>query len=439
MARHRDEHEFLPAALEVLETPPHPAARFAAIVIALFFVTGLVWSILGHIDTVAVAQGQIVPSDRVKLVQPIENGVIRAIHVKDGQRVRAGEVLIELDPSESSANVETLRSDLLKAQLDAAIAAALLADDPSVDIEVPGQASGHLVEAARLQLKGERQRLAASLAAIDAEVAELEAAIISHETDLERAKATLPLAEDRLEGLETLNEKDLVRKPDLFAARQQVIDTESLMATASSGIKQADARLLARRNKRAEIIAAARADALEKRSEALRKVSGLEQQLKKEEQRATDRNLRAPVDGLVVGLSVFTVGGVATTKDVLMRIVPESSPLEAEVSVLNKDIGFVAKGQPAEIKLETFPFTRYGLIKGVVKEVWRDAAPDEKQGLVYKAEIALKQDRILVGSEWVALAPGMAVQAEIRTGERRAIDYFLSPVLRYRDESLRER
>jgi len=439
VARHRDEHEFLPAALEVLETPPHPAARFAAIVIALFFVTGLVWSILGHIDTVAVAQGQIVPSDRVKLVQPIENGVIRAIHVKDGQRVRAGEVLIELDPSESSANVETLRSDLLKAQLDAAIAAALLADDPSVDIEVPGQASGHLVEAARLQLKGERQRLAASLAAIDAEVAELEAAIISHETDLERAKATLPLAEDRLEGLETLNEKDLVRKPDLFAARQQVIDTESLMATASSGIKQADARLLARRNKRAEIIAAARADALEKRSEALRKVSGLEQQLKKEEQRATDRNLRAPVDGLVVGLSVFTVGGVATTKDVLMRIVPESSPLEAEVSVLNKDIGFVAKGQPAEIKLETFPFTRYGLIKGVVKEVWRDAAPDEKQGLVYKAEIALKQDRILVGSEWVALAPGMAVQAEIRTGERRAIDYFLSPVLRYRDESLRER
>ena len=439
MARHRDEHEFLPAALEVLETPPRPAARLVAVVIALFFVAALVWSILGHIDTVAVAQGQIVPSDRVKLVQPIENGIIRAIRVKDGQRVRTGEVLIELDPTESAANVETLRSDLLKAQLDAAIAAALLADDPEADIEVPDDAGGHLVEAARSQMQGERERLAAALAAIDAEIAELEAAIISHETELERAKATIPLAEERLDGLERLAEKDLVRKPDLYAARQQVIDTESQIMTATSGIEQANSRLQARRNKRTETIASARADALEKRSEALRKMAGLVQQVRKEEQRAVDRTLRAPVDGLVVGLSVFTVGGVATTKDVLMRIVPESSPLEAEVSVLNKDIGFVAKGQTAEIKLETFPFTRYGLIEGVVKEVWRDAAPDEKQGLVYKAEIALKEDRILVGREWVPIAPGMAVQAEIRTGARRAIDYFLSPILRYRDESLRER
>lgn len=118
---------------------------------------------------------------------------------------------------------------------------------------------------------------------------------------------------------------------------------------------------------------------------------------------------------------------------------PVNSTLEIEAKVLNKDIGIVAVGQPVEIKLETFPFTRHGLIPGVVKQIWRDAVPDDKQGLVYKTEIALKETRILVGSKWVPLAPGMSVQAEIKTGDRSIISFFLSPFLRYRDEALCER
>lgn len=139
------------------------------------------------------------------------------------------------------------------------------------------------------------------------------------------------------------------------------------------------------------------------------------------------------------GVSVATIGGVVATKDVLARIVPDGSPLEIEAVVLNKDIGFVSIGQNVEIKLETFPFTRYGLVNGVVRELARDAIPDEKLGLVYKALIDLKETKILVGSKWVPLAPGMQVQAEIKTGERRIIQFFLSPFLRYRDEALRER
>ncbi len=108
-------------------------------------------------------------------------------------------------------------------------------------------------------------------------------------------------------------------------------------------------------------------------------------------------------------------------------------------TVLNRDIGFVAKGQSVEIKLETFPFTKYGLIPGVVQEVWRDAIQDDKQGLVYKTEITLLAFKILIGDTWVLLTPGMATQAEIKTGDRRVIEYFLSPFLRYRAEALRER
>jgi membrane fusion protein, hemolysin D len=439
MNRTRDELEFLPAALEVLETPPRPLARGVALLIAAFFCTALGWSIFGRIDTVAVAQGQLITTERVKLIQPLDNAIVRAIHVHDGARVKAGDLLVELDPTEPQANVEALRTDLLKAQLDAAVAAALLEDAPATSFRTPAGASGLLVDAARSQMLGEAEKLKAALAAIDADIDELQGQVASFETQLKKAENIQPLIAERLDDLQILNDKQLARKPDILAARQQRIENQSEILTATSGIKQARARIESRLNKREEIKATARADILQRRGEALRRVASLEQQVRKEERRLGDRQLRAPLDGTVFGLAVFTVGGVVTTKDVLLRLVPEGSRLEVEAVILNRDIGFIEKGQPAEIKLETFPFTRFGLIDGDVKEVWRDAIQDDKLGLVYKAIVSLKQDRILVGSKWVDLAPGMSVQAEIKTGDRRVISYFLSPLLRYRDESLRER
>lgn len=437
--RSSNELEFLPAALEVLETPPRPLARMTALAISAFFVIALVWSIVGHLDTVAIAQGQLVTTDRVKLIQSIDNGIVRAIHVRDGQSVRAGDVLIELDPTDAQANAETLKSDLVKAQLDVAVTTAMLSEEAETAFVVPAGASGLLVEAARSQLLGEVEKLDASLAMMAADIDEQRAAMEAYQTQLQKAKDLTPLIDERLHGLEELNAQNLVRKPELFATRQQKVENTSEISAARSGIKQAEARIGSRTSRLDEIKTTYRADALQRRAEALRKVASLDQQLRKEERRQADRALRAPVDGIVIGLSVFTLGGVVSTKDVVMRIVPDGSSLEAEVVVLNQDIGFVQKGQDVEIKLETFPFTRYGMIEGKVKEVWRDAIQDDKKGLVYKAELTLKQNRILVGDRWVPVTPGMAMQAEIKTGSRRVIDYFLSPFLRYRDESLRER
>lgn len=435
----RDAFEFLPAVLEVLETPPRPAARMLQWLIMAFFVTALAWSILGRIDQVAVATGQIVPSTRVKLIQPIENGVVRAIYVQDGQRVKAGDALIDLDPTEASAGAEAARSDLTKARLDAAVAQALLAENPAQAFHAGEDISGPLVAASKSQLLGEVEKMKASLATVEAEIAEQTAARFSFEGQLAKAHKSTPLITQRLEGLEKLDKMDLVRLPDLISVRQQKLDNESEIETLGASISQASSRIESKEKRREEIISSVRADALERHADALRRIATLEQQLRKEERRANDRTLRAPVDGVVVGLSVFTIGGVVTTKDVLMRLVPDDAVLDAEVVVLNKDIGFVREGMPVELKLETFPFTRYGLVEGEVKQVWRDAIQDEKQGLVYKAELTLKSKQILVNDKWIPLAPGMSVQAEIKTGDRRVIEYFLSPLLRYQDESLRER
>lgn len=435
----RETYEFLPAVLEVLETPPRPLPRVLLWVIIAFFLVSLGWAIIGRIDQVATATGQIVPATRIQLIQPIENGIVRAIHVRDGEHVRAGAPLVDLDPTEASTGAEAARSELTKARLDAAVAHALLADDPVSAFSMPAGMTGPLVDAARSQLVGEVEKLKASVATVDAETAEQRAVRIAYEGQFEKAKKSTPLIVQRLDGLEELDRKRLVRLPDLISVRQQKLDNTSEIETLASNIDQTDSRIESKLKRHEEIISTARADALQRHADALRRIASLEQDLRREQRKAEDRTLRAPVDGTIMGLSVFTVGGVVTTKDVLMRLVPDDAILEAEVIVLNKDIGFVREGLPVEVKLETFPFTRYGLVPGAVKAVWHDAIQDEKQGLVYKAVVSLNEKRIRVNERWQPLTPGMSVQAEIKTGDRRVIDYFLSPLLRYRDESLRER
>ena len=439
LKRNREELEFLPAALEVLETPPRPAARMSAAVICLAFLSAIVWSVVGEIDTVATATGQIVTTERVKVIQPLENGIIRAIHVRDGTKVAAGDVLIEIDPTEAQANVEAIKSDLGKSRLDAAAASALLTDDAAANfVPVPGF-EVVLLDATRSQMIGEFEKQRTAIASLDAEIEDLKSGLAQIDSQRERAKQSLPIIEEQLAVQEHLLTGGITRRPDMLNQRQKQIDVTSEISNAEANEIQTNAKVTARVRKREEMIATYRAGVLDRRTEALRKAASLDQQLTKEEKRRLDRQLKTPVDGTVFGLVVFTVGGVVTTKDVLMRIVPSGSKLEAEVTVQNKDIGFIDQGQPAEIKLETFPFTRYGLIAGTVKEVSRDAIQDEKQGLVYRAVVSLATERILVGSKWVPLTPGMSAQAEIKTGRRPVIDYFLSPFLRYRDESLRER
>ncbi|MFN2309471.1 MAG: HlyD family type I secretion periplasmic adaptor subunit [Gammaproteobacteria bacterium] len=174
-------------------------------------------------------------------------------------------------------------------------------------------------------------------------------------------------------------------------------------------------------------------------AETERQVAGLEQELIKAEQRTGLQTLTAPMAGIVQQLAVHTVGGVVTPAQELLKIVPQEGNLEIEAWVLNNDIGFVSEGQIAEIKVETFPFTKYGTLNAEVINVSNDAVTDEEKGLIYAARVLMKDATIQVGDKLVNLTPGMAVTVEVKTGTRRLIEFVLSPLLRYRDEGLRER
>jgi membrane fusion protein, hemolysin D len=460
--RRRDELAFLPAALEISETPPSPTGRTIAATIILLFCAALVWSWWGTIDVVASATGKIVPSGRTKVIQPFETGVVRSIRVQDGQGVKAGDVLIELDPTANAADRDHLQGDLLAEQLNVARLRAALAggDDPMTDFAPPTGAAPTLIASQRQLLLNQMIEHRAKIAALDRQQAQKEAETATAAAVIDKLETMIPVIQPRVDIRRTLMEKDLGSKLIYFETLQLLIEQQKELGVQKSHLHEAEAAVAAIRETRGQAEAEYRRTLSDELAKSEQKAFGLAHELIKAEQKTRLQQLTAPVDGMVQQLAIHTVGGVVTPAQSLLVVVPSDSRLEIEAMVANRDIGFVHEGQQAEIKVDTFNFTRYGLLHGEVLSVSQDAIIRDRQqdrandrGLAtlsetsepkgqelnYSARISLDRSRMQIDDRMVNLSPGMAVTVEIKTGSRTVLNYLLSPLLRYRQESLRER
>lgn len=435
------EAEFLPAALALQETPVSPAPRVAMWLLITFAVLAVLWSVFGHVDVVATAQGKTVPNERVKMIQPMETAVVKMIHVTDGQTVKTGDMLIELDGTATGADTVRLENDLVVVRLQSARAEAFLrgvdGGEPVLK-PVSGADPDRLREADRL-LDSQRQEYKAKLERIEADIRSKEAELRSTREMVNKLERTLPIAKNREAVFKNLWEKEVVSEQQYREQEKALIDQEGDLAATSEKLQAIQAALQEAMKQKASIMAETRRTILDGQHDADQKVTANAQELIKAQQRNKLMNLVAPVEGSVQQLAIHTVGGVVTPAQQLMVIVPKDDPLEVEAFVENKDVGFVSAGQDAEIKIETFPYTKYGTIHGAVKNVSSDAIQDEKRGLIYSSRVKLANARIQVEQKMVDLTPGMAVTVEIKTGKRRVIEYFLTPLMQHASESLRER
>lgn len=441
LRRQRDEIDFLPAALEVLESPASPTARYTLWLLTALLVISLVWSFVGYLDVVAVAEGRTIPTGKTKIIQPLETGVVRAIHVQDGQMVHAGDVLIELDPTAVGSDMRRLVSELISARVDAArLEAAVHPNDPLKYFRVPVGTPKTVATLQQALLVSQTDEYQAKLASLDAERERREAERRAVEATITRLQQAIPLLRQRSSARTELADKGFGSRLTALELQQQMVEMEN--------------ELIGQRHRRSEALAALQSldkqrhqgaseyikDILIQRNETERKIIALEEELLKAEQRHGLQTLMAPLDGVVQQLAIHTIGGVVTPAQALMAVVPESSAgIEVEAMVQNRDIGFITSGQDVEVKLETFLFTKYGTIPGKVVSVSRDAMADEKRGLIYPTRISLERNWIEVEGRRMQLGAGMALTAEIKTDRRRLIDYLLSPIARYKQESLRER
>jgi hemolysin D len=428
-----DEQAFLPAALSLQETPTHPAPRRAAIVICALFLIALLWSLFGKVDIVAVAQGRIVVSERTKTIQPLEAGVVRKILVRDGDRVKAGQVLVELDATNAQADQASVGEQFKAAeselQRSTALLAALQANRaPSLRASVDSS-----------QLQAEWQDITARLAKLDAEQTRRGAEAATVREAIAKLEATLPLVKQREADVKGLAEQGFMNQHAGQDRTRERIESERDLALQKARLAEAQAAQAESRHSKAAFLAETQHTLRERQATAQLKRDQLTQEGRKSDQRKRLTQLTAPVDGTVQQLAVHTTGGVVTPAQVLMVVVPQGAEVTAEVVLENKDIGFVSNGQEVEIKLETFPFTRYGTVHATVKSVSADAVADDKRGAIFPATLQLKDTQLSVEGKKIALAPGMNLTAEIKTGKRRVIDYLLSPVQTATQESLRER
>ena len=371
----KDELAFLPAALEIVETPPSPIGRSIGATIVALFVVALIWAIFGHVDIVASASGKVVPSGRVKLIQPFETGVIRAIHVHDGQSVKAGDVLIELDPTMTEAEQEHIRSDLIAAQLDVARLRAALSDsdNPQSQFHPPAGASEALVAMQRQFLTRQTEEYRAKLSSLDRQREQKEAERDTIAATISKLEADEPIIRQRVDIRKTLADRELGSKLTYLEILQLLTENERDTAIQQSRLDEANAALAAVIETRAQAVAEFHRTLFGDLAEAERKAAGLAGDLVRAEQRTKLQLLTAPVDGVVQQLSVHTVGGVVTPAQQLAVVVPSDATLEVEAMISNRDIGFVHVGQDAQIKVDTFNFTRYGLLHGRVLNVSQDA------------------------------------------------------------------
>ena len=440
------EREFLPAALEIQETPPNPAGRIVAWSLLTLFTIAVVWACVGQVNIVAVAEGKIIPSGQIKQIQPSEKGVIKTIFVKEGQLVQQGDPLIELDQTLTLADQERIAEDLkfTTATINRQQTLAEILNTPSKLLSYI-----ELTEYANQQKTTDNEQLAllwqewrtfqSRRESLIAEKQERTAEQLASKERIKQLQATIPLLTKRVDAIKSLKDKNLAAESTWMELEEQRIQQTQSLAVEKATQQQMTSAI----QKVEKQLNALQAETLSQTLATIAEQKRQKQNLLQELNKAKDLNQRqilyAPISGKVQQLAIHTIGGVVTPAQPIMLLIPSEAELEVEAWLENKDIGFVYVGQEAEVKINTFPFTKYGIIEGEVIDMTQDAVADEQQQFRYKMKVSMNKSVIQVNERTVNLIPGMTVSAEIKTGKRKLIEYVLAPLMRYRQESVRER
>lgn len=496
------QYEFLPAALEISETPPPPLGRIVIWLICILLAIALLWASLGRVDEVAVARGKVIPDGRLKVVQSLEDGIITAILVNEGESVKEGQLLIELDSTMKKVDMKTLRNAVDIAKLERELLDKALIGGEVQELvskaELPDEIKSNLLKLAQSR-DSEHQAKRQSLELI---VVQCEEQLQIYQSDLDKLENNFLMIKEKEQklkelmdsgGIEAANLAKLEKSIDILKEQEdnckslyesgaiskdewstkhnelalaekeyesqkaRVTQEKALLelnwkgtgnelallqmeiSTQKIRVEQAKSNLEEAKNNMEHLEKERDSTILNLVVEKDKRIIELESELTKSEKSVQFQTLSAPVGGIVHGLVSNTIGGVITPAQPIMTIVPDGTPLVVEALLLNRDIGFVEEGQEVAIKFDTFPFQKYGMIKGKVESISPDVFEDEKMGSVYKMKVSLERSEIIVNGKEVPISPGMAVSAEIKTGKRRIIEFFLEPIIKYAEESLKLR
>lgn len=422
------ERDFLPPLLEIQDSPPSPNKRMVLWSLLALLLLALLWSWFGRVNVVASAAGRFIPNGRLQVVEPMQAGVVRAIRVQVGQRVRAGEALVELDRNPVAASQTALEENLaLNDSMRSRLAGQLGDRDPD----------GSLADATeqglwQAELESHRSQLVAAAAAVREAAADLAAG----EAMLASQRRALAIAEDQAANARVLADMGAIAQYDYLQNERDRLAQSAELASRRERVAVLQARLAAARAALVRLDADRRTRLYGQMEEVQRQGYALAESQARIGHEVAGLSLRAPVDGTVQAVNVTSLGEVVAPRQEVVTIVPSDVPLIVEVRVANQDAGFVKVGQAVEVKVDAFPFMQYGVLPGRLTWISPDAESDPQQGLYYRAWIETERAYLSNGGKALPMRPGMSVSVDVKTGERRLIEFFLSPLLKNLKESV---
>jgi hemolysin D len=456
------ERTFHSPALAIIDTPAAPMASGLLWALAALLLGAIAWACIGEIEIVATASGRLIPDGRVKVLQTIEPALVRAVHVREGQRVKEGDLLIELDPTMSQADLSSSQQRLQQNQqqmdrLGIELKAQRLLQALGGDAQRKAQL-GTLTPGQLATIQAREAAYEAKLAEARATVEEKTKAITSAEATHTKLRINFELASKRYQQSLALVKEGFFSEAERLKQQQEVVSLEHDLAAQIQTLGQLRASLQEARHRQAVVEQERKVQILAEVEQASKEGMALQAEYAKAQQLNALKTLRAPVSGVVQSIGITTLGSAVAANQPLLTIVPENTPLIAEVFLSNNDIGYVRLGQPVELKLDSFPFTQYGAVAGTVKWISADAEfqnpqaldrqggsgragsasqilgsdiPDQRAGgLTYRAQIALAPGdaSIVIKGRPQALRSGMSLQADIQTDRRKLIQLLLNPL-----------
>lgn len=441
--------DFSPPLLRLQEAPPNPLGRTMLWLLLIFLSCLLLWAILGRLDIVAVAEGKLIPESYVKIVQPAESGIVKDILVREGQSVKAGQVLMRMDTLISEADTKSIDADYQRKRLALRRIEAELSGAP---FTMEANDPLGLAEEIAAQYQANRTAFEAALAEERSRLIKARQELAAAQQIKRKLEDTLPHYRNQDKAYEKLVKDGFAGSLMGSDKKRERIEKEQEVQTQSFVIESARASIFQSEKKLAQIDSDYRRQLHAERNETQGLFDKLAQEVTKQAHKQELLELKASQDGVVKDLATHTTGTVVQPGTVLLTLVPQNEILRAEVWVSNEDIGFVRQGQLVKLKFAAFPFQKYGMIEGVVEHVSADASDNntgngntqtdsarKNQPLVYKALVALQRMNLEMDGERFVLSAGMQTNAEIRLGDRTVMEYLLSPVRKAWHEAGRER
>ena len=442
---HNNALDFAPEIVKAQQQPPSPLPRAFLYALLALFGTMLVWASLGQLDIVAVAQGKLVPQSFLKIVQPAESGIVREILVKEGEAVREGQTLIRMDTRLSEADSKTLQAELHRKRLQLQRIEAELTNTP---LKRQADDPADLFAQIEAQLHARRQSYLDAVGAEQAVLARARHDLKSAVEVEDKLKQTAPIYREQEKAWEQLAREGFAGRLLALDRRRSRIEAEQDLRAQTQNVASLTATIAQAEKRIAQINSSYRQQLQNERVETGALYYKLQQDWDKQQHRHSLLELKAPQAGVVKDLATHTPGTVVAPGTILLTLVPQDEPLLAEVWVSNADAGFVQASQKARVKLAAYPFQKYGMLDGVVRQIGADAREksDGTNGgakllpdAAYRALISLESGYLESQGRRLRLVPGMQVNAEIHLGTRSVLDYLLSPVQKVAHEAGRER